>query len=97
MDRLKAKNLQSLQNIIDEMGNDPKLIMNQTFSLKSSSDMIKNFDKYISSYRRNNKMGTMHNPSEKRKKKKSKVPSNNFISIDSAKHSNNKHDRASTK
>ena len=38
---MKAKNLKSLQNIIDEMNWDTKLGVNQTVCLKSSSDMIK--------------------------------------------------------
>lgn len=55
MEGMRNKNLKSLQNIIDEMHSDRKLGVNQTFSLKSNSDMIKNVDKFISSYRKNNR------------------------------------------
>lgn len=80
MDRMKTKNLKSIQNIIDTMSSDPKLLMHQTFSLKSSSDMIHNV--------RDNMMVTI-NPTERTKKHThNKTNYDNFITLDSTKHRN---------
>lgn len=95
MERMKAKNLKSLQNIIEEMHSENRLGMNNTFSIQSSTDMIMNVEKFLSSYRKNNrtidsreqKWASFH-PTDRRKKTRVKSIYENFATLDSCKNAN---------